>query len=144
MWALQPVSLRVQNVIFQSRIPPLFFIPSRHPAVAISETQKLHLWRTYRKAILIHRLNSSVDHTTTEVISQSYNRPHQLRPKETNKQTNKDSERTDTRFNGCYELIQKYTPFPQPHSKVLTGDSYRHQMALAFANILMANLKCKF
>ena len=118
MWALQPVSLRVQNVIFQSRIPPLFFIPSRHPAVAISETQKLHLWRTYRKAILIHRLNSSVDHTTTEVISQSYNRPHQLRPKETNKQTKIPKELILVSMD-VTNLYKNIPPFPNPIPKCL-------------------------
>ena len=118
MWALQPVSLRVQNVIFQSRIPPLFFIPSRHPAVSISETQKLHLWRTYRKAILIHRLNSSFDRTTTEVISQSYNRPHQLRPKETNKQTKIPKELILVSMD-VTNLYKNIPPFPNPIPKCL-------------------------
>ena len=45
----------------------------------------------------------------------------------------KDSERSDTRFNGRNELTHKYTP-PPPNFKALTGENHGQQMVLDFAN----------
>ena len=61
--------------------------------------------------------NSKTDCTKTELISQKYNRLHQLHRK------NKVCTKSDTHFNGHYKLILNYTPTSSPHSKALTRES---------------------
>ena len=80
-----------------------------------TKKKTLHLRKGRQKSsivTIVDKIILPIAHQLTEVISQRYNRLHQLHRK------NKASKISDTRLNGRYELIQKYTLF-EGHQRAL-------------------------
>ena len=92
-----------------------FLIETKKQKKTKTKKKTLHLRKGQQKSsivTIVDKIILPIAHQLTEVISQRYNRLHQLHRK------NKASKISDTRLNGRYELIQKYTLF-EGHQRAL-------------------------